>query len=204
MTVTALQPGVVACLDDMLSGVECADILDELRYAWWWGSPLVQSGPNGALVSRRSYRRTSSTTSEEWMGERTVQLLRRLEEDLERDVGVRRDHLERWQAVRYRRGERFDEHHDAGFFASDPHGERTNSVVVYLDSQLSGGAIYFPALHRRIQPRPGRVLVWPNLLPDNTPDPRMRHVACPARRAKTTLTVWERERCTRSTPSPRR
>jgi hypothetical protein len=204
MTVTALQPGVVACLDDMLSGVECADILDELRYAWWWGSPLVQSGPNGALVSRRSYRRTSSTTSEEWMGERTVQLLRRLEEDLHRGVGVRPDHLERWQAVRYRRGERFDEHHDAGFFASDPHGERTNSVVVYLDSQPSGGAIYFPALHRRFQPRPGRVLVWPNLLTDNTPDPRMRHVACPARRAKTTLTVWERERCTRSTPSPRR
>jgi len=204
MTTTALEPGVVMCLDDMLSGEECADILDELKYAWWWGSPLVQRGSDGALISRRSYRRTSSTTSEEWMGERTVQLLRRLEEDLHRAVGLRPDHLENWQAVRYRRGERFDEHHDAGFFASDSHGERTNSVVVYLDSQPSGGSIYFPALRRRIQPWPGRVLVWPNLLPDKTPDPRMRHVASPARRTKTTLTVWEREGRTRRTPPLRR
>jgi hypothetical protein len=134
VTTTALQPGVVTCLDDMLSGVECADILEELKYSWWWSSPLVQIGPDGALVSRRSYRRTSSTTSEEWMGERTVQLLRRLEEDLHRVAGLRPDHLEHWQAVRYRRGERFDEHHDAGFFASDPDGERTNSVVVYRQS----------------------------------------------------------------------
>ena len=74
MTTTALEPGVVTCLDGMLSGEECADILDELAYAWWWGSPLVQRGTDGALVSRRSYRRTSSTTSEQWIDERTVQL----------------------------------------------------------------------------------------------------------------------------------
>ena len=138
------------------------------------------------------------------MGERTVQLLRRLESDLHRAVGLRPDHLENWQAVRYRRGERFDEHHDAGFFESDAHGERTHSVVVYLDSQPNGGSIYFPALRRRIQPSPGRVLVWPNLLPDNTPDPRMRHIASPARRTKTTLTVWERQRRTRSKSPSRR
>jgi hypothetical protein len=204
MTATALPPGVITCLDDMLSAAECAEVLEELTYAWWWDSPLVQIGPGGALLSRRSYRRTSRTTSEEWMGERTVALLRRLEADLRRVVGLRPDHLEHWQAVRYRRGERFDEHHDAGFFFADPLGERTCSVVVYLDNQTSGGALYFPALRRRIQPKAGRVLAWRNLLPGDVPDPQMRHLACPARRAKTTLTVWERQRPTRNHAVTRR
>ncbi|MCW2651019.1 MAG: hypothetical protein JWR32_1995 [Mycobacterium sp.] len=204
MTVTMLQPGAIACLDDMLSAAECAEIAEELQFAWWWDSPLVQIRPNGVQVSRRSYRRTSRTTSEQWMGEHTLRLLRRLEDDLHHQVGLRPNHLEHWQAARYRRGERFDEHHDAGFFGSDPRGERTTSVVVYLDSQPSGGAIYFPALRLRIQPRPGRAVVWPNLLPDASPDPRMRHVACPARRGKTTLTVWERQRPTRNTAARRR
>ena len=203
MTTTALEPGVVMCLDDMLSGEECADILDELKYAWWWGSPLVQRGSDGALISRRSYRRTSSTTSEEWMGERTVQVLRRLEEDLHRVVGLRPDHLENWQAVRYRRGERFDEHHDAGFFASDPHGERTNSwsststASRAADRSISPLAPAHPAMART---RAG-VAQSPA---GQHPGSRMRHVASPARRTKTTLTVWEREGRTRRTPPPRR
>jgi hypothetical protein len=199
-----LPAGAVTCLDGVLTGAECRDVLDELEHAWWWESPLVHRGPNGVLVSRQSYRRTSTTTSEAWMGETTIRLLRRVERRLYRRFAVRPDHLEQWQAVHYRRGERFDEHHDAGFFGADVLGERTISVVLYLDDQPTGGAIWFPALRQRIQPQPGRLLVWPNLLPDGTPDPRMRHVACPARRGKTTLTVWERQCPTRvASPSKR-
>ena len=99
MTPMTLPPGAVTCLDGVLTGAECRDVLDELEHAWWWDSPLVHRGPNGALVSRPSYRRTSTTTSEAWMGETTIRLLRRVERRLHRRFAVRPDHLEQWQAV---------------------------------------------------------------------------------------------------------
>jgi len=194
----ALAPGEVTCLDRFLTADQCAELLDDLKYAWWWTSALVHVGADGALVSDTSYRRTSRTTSEEWLSPPSVRLLRRLERRLAERVGVDPDHLEMWQATRYRRGDWFDEHHDAGFFAADPWGERTTTVLVYLDANRDGGSTLFPTLGRRFQPEPGRVLVWPNLLPDGAVDPRMRHSARPARSVKTTLTTWARQRPTRN------
>jgi prolyl 4-hydroxylase len=192
-----LAPGEVTCLDGFLTGDQCAELLDDLRYAWWWASPLVRAGPAGTLVSGTSYKRTSMTTSEEWLSQSSVRLLRGIERRLAGRVGVDPAHLEMWQATRYRRGDYFDEHHDAGFFAGDPWGERTVTILVYLDAHRDGGSTLFPRLDRRFRPEPGRVLVWPNLLADGSVDERMRHEARPARAVKTTLTTWARQRPTR-------
>jgi hypothetical protein len=200
---SALTPGEVTCLDGFLSADECAELLDDLAYAWWWTSPLVRMAPDGTLASHTSYRRTSMTTSEEWLSDSSVRLLRRVEHRLAERVGVDPDHLEMWQGTRYRRGDWFDEHHDAGFFSGDPCGERTTTVLVYLDAHREGGSTLFPRLGRRFHPAPGRVLVWPNLLPDGSVDERMRHEARPARSVKTTLTTWARQRPTRI-PTPER
>ncbi len=107
---------------------------------------------------------------------------RAVEQRLATDLNVSADHFEPWQAARYRAGERFEEHHDSGFFADDRWGERTISVLIYLSDSPSGGSTYFPLLRQRFQPMTGRLLAWPDLLPDGSVDPTMRHTACPARR----------------------
>jgi prolyl 4-hydroxylase len=71
------------------------------------------------------------------------------------------------------RNERFDEHHDAGFFAMSEHGERTHSIVVYLEDHAEGGALFFPALGQRFRPRAGRLVAWCNFLADGVIDQRM-------------------------------
>jgi len=115
----AVAAGQVTCVDGFLNDRQCADLLDDLDHAWWWPSPLVRRGPDGTLVSGPSYRRTSMTTSEEWLGQRSRHILGQVERRLARRFGTDPDHLERWQITRYRRGQYFDEHHDAGFFGAD-------------------------------------------------------------------------------------
>lgn len=193
-----LATGVVTCLDGFLTASQCRELLEDLAHAWWWPSQLVCQDDQGTLVSGESYRRTSMTTSEEWMGESSRRLLRRIERRLARRVGVDPAHLEMWQATRYRRGQYFDEHHDAGFFAADRSGERTVTVLLYLDTAREGGSTLFPRLGQRFRPVAGRMLVWPNLHTDGSVDERMRHEARPARSVKTTLTTWARQRPVRT------
>lgn len=192
-----LRAGEVMVLDGLLGPTDCAELLDNLRYVWWWDSSLVGLGHDGSLMSRSSYRRTSRTTSEAWLGSESLAILRRLERRLTKAAGVRPDHLEMWQATRYRRGDWFAEHHDAGFFQNDPWGDRTTTVLVYLDGHGNGnggGGTVFPRLGVRFRPITGRVLMWRNLLADGTVDHRMLHEARPARSVKTTLTTWARQR----------
>lgn len=196
-----LRGSAVTCVDDFLDADESARIIDDLRHTYWWESPVIRLDRQSRLVSGYSVSRTSSTTDETWLSEESRELLRAVERRLAADFDVPVDHFEPWQMARYRAGERFDEHHDSGFFAGDRWGERTISVLIYLNDSPSGGSTYFPALRQRFQPVTGRLLAWRNLLPDGSIDPRMRHIACPARRVKTILSTWVRELPTRTTPT---
>jgi prolyl 4-hydroxylase len=196
-----LRSSTVTCVDEFLDAEECARITDDLRHTYWWESPVIRLDRRSRLVSGHSVSRTSSTTDETWLSEESHELLRAVERRLAADFDVPVDHFEPWQMARYRAGERFEEHHDSGFFAGDRWGERTISVLIYLSDSPSGGSTYFPALRQRFQPVTGRLLAWPNLLPDGSIDPRMRHIACPARRVKTILSTWVRELPTRTTPT---
>ncbi len=189
-----LEPGAVLCRDGLLTAEQCALLIEDLEFAWWWDSPLVRLGPDGALHSHTSHRRTSRTTSESWLGEEARAVVRALEQRLLGELGLPPANVEPWQLSRYRRGDHFDEHHDAGYFGADPSGERTTTFLVYLEGAAAGGSTWFPRLHQRFQPVPGRVLVWANLDADGSVDDRMRHVACPVRSRKTILTTWVRER----------
>lgn len=203
-TPITLRASTVTCVEDFLDADECARISDDLRHTYWWDSPVVHRDRQNRLVSTHSIGRTSSTTDETWLGEDSCELLRAIEQRLASDFDVPVDHFEPWQVARYRAGERFEEHHDSGFFGGDPWGERIISVLIYLSDSPSGGSTYFPALKQRFQPVTGRLLAWPDLLPDGSLDPRMRHVACPARRVKTILSTWVRELSRERVPSEER
>lgn len=196
-----LRAGAVTCVDEFLDAAELACLHDDLRHTYWWKSPVLRLHQHAGLVAGHSIGRTSSTTDETWLGGESQELLRAVERRLAPDLGVAVEQFEPWQVARYRAGERFEEHHDSGFFAGDRWGERRASVLIYLSDSPSGGSTYFPALGERFQPVAGRLLIWPDLLPDGRADPMMRHVACPARRVKTIVSTWVRERPTRTTPT---
>jgi hypothetical protein len=196
-----LRGSTVTCVDGFLDAQECAQINDDLHHSYWWESPVIRIDRQNRLVSGYSISRTSSTTDETWLSEESRELLRAAERRLAADFGVPVDHFEPWQLARYRPGERFEEHHDSGFFTDDQWGERTISVLIYLSDSPRGGSTYFPALRQRFQPVTGRLLTWPDLLPDGSIDSRMRHIACPARRVKTIASTWVRQLPTRTAPS---
>ena len=112
-----------------------------------------------------------------------------------RALGIDVARLEQWQALRYGYRTGFRRHHDAGLFASEPAGERTTTLLLYLHAPAVGGSTWFPNLHLSVEPRPGRLLAWHNLTPEGKPDPVMEHVARPVRKGrKVALTTWVRER----------
>jgi hypothetical protein len=200
-TSIVLQQGTVTCVEGFLSDAECRAIIADLRHTWWWASTVIRPDRNHRLVSAHSVSRLSSSTDETWLDEPGRRILRRIEHRLARSMGAQVNHFEPWQVTRYRAGERFDEHHDGGFFDGDRWGERTVSVVIYLTDSPKGGSTYFPHLGLRFQPIAGRLILWPNLHLDGSVDERLRHAACPARRVKMILSTWVRERPTRSIAS---
>ena len=104
-------------------------------------------------------------------------------------------HREEWQATIYERGGRFDYHHDSGYFDDDAAGERTHSVVLYLETPERGGETRFPLLDLSVKSLSGRLLIWSNLDFSGQSDPDMLHASAPVLKGrKTILVTWIRQR----------
>ena len=104
------------------------------------------------------------------------------------------------QGQRYDPGEYFKEHTD--WFApgtqeyathTDRGGQRTWTVMVYLNAVERGGDTLFRRLGRSFTPVPGMALAWNNLQADGTPNPFTLHEALPvAAGHKWVITKWFR------------
>lgn len=181
--------------DDFLEAPRCDAILAELEFAFWRPSTVYLEGGDGKRQYVYSRRRVSSTTSERWFTpplRRTIALIdRRIGRHLPQAPSCR----EEWQATRYEKGGRFDHHHDSGYFDGDAAGERTHSVLLYLDSPERGGETRFPLLDLSVKSVSGRLLIWSNLDWDGQSDPDMLHGSMPVLKGrKTILVTWIRQR----------
>ena len=106
------------------------------------------------------------------------------------------------QGQRYAVGQEFKAHTD--YF--DPQGEdffkycaaagnRTWTVMVYLNLPEAGGATRFKAVDKTIQPEAGKLVAWNNLRPDGSPNPSTIHHGMKVRAGtKYIITKWFRER----------
>jgi len=194
------RDGKLLWIDGFLSKQTCELVLVELEYAFWYPSTVANRRPDGAVASHYiSEVRTSESTDEEWF---TPELRRQIRE-VERRLATLLDYdplrYERWQATRYRRGEAFDYHFDAGPWAADSAGERTMTILIYLDAPQSGGGTHFKDQDIEIRAQAGRLVAWENLLRDGTRDPDMLHASMPVKRGvKTTLVTWIRQRVIRT------
>lgn len=74
-------------------------------------------------------------------------------------------------------------------------GQRTWTVMIYLNTVDAGGATRFKAIDKIVQPETGKLLAWNNLRVNGTPNPSTLHHAMKVRAGtKYVITKWFRER----------
>lgn len=74
-------------------------------------------------------------------------------------------------------------------------GNRTWTVMIYLNEPEAGGATRFKTIDKIVQPETGKLLAWNNRRPDGTLNPATIHQGMKVRAgAKYVITKWYRER----------
>jgi len=116
-------------------------------------------------------------------------------------TGLSPEHGEPLQGQRYAVGQEFKGHTD--YF--EPRGldydrycgvagNRTWTVMVYLNEPEAGGATRFKAVDKIIQPETGKLVAWNNRRADGTPNPATIHQGMKVRSGvKYVITKWFRE-----------
>ena len=111
-------------------------------------------------------------------------------------------HGEPIQGQRYAPGQEFKPHTD--YF--EPHGldyhthcalsgQRTWTVMIYLNEPEAGGATRFVEIGKTVQPETGKLLAWNNLMPDGQVNGHTMHHGMKVRAGtKYVVTNWFRER----------
>lgn len=117
-------------------------------------------------------------------------------------TGLDPAHGEPMQGQRYAVGQEFKAHTDyfepqGQDFAKycSVSGQRTWTVMLYLNEVEAGGATRFKAIDKMVQPEIGKLLAWNNLRADGSPNPSTIHHAMKVRAGtKYVITQWFRER----------
>jgi prolyl 4-hydroxylase len=74
-------------------------------------------------------------------------------------------------------------------------GQRTWTVMIYLNEPEAGGATRFKAVDKMVQPETGKLLAWDNRRPDGSVNPSTIHHGMKVRAGtKYVVTKWYRER----------
>ncbi len=117
-------------------------------------------------------------------------------------MGISPMHSEPIEAQWYDIGQEFKPHHD--WFPEDSpgfqdyvktQGQRTWTVMIYLNDVLEGGQTIFTELGLACDPKPGMALIWNNLNPDGTPNKATMHWGSPVKNGhKVIITKWFREK----------
>ena len=129
-------------------------------------------------------------------------LTRRIEAKITGLMGIDPDHGETIQGQRYAPGQQFKAHHDF-FYTSEPYweemdkvgGQRTWTVMIFLNTPDAGGQTFFSKAKVKITPRAGNLLTWNNLDACGEPNEQSLHQGCPVEAGvKYIITKWYRER----------
>jgi len=155
--------------------------------------PSTIADPNGDAAFR------TSETGDLFGGDPLVQ---RVEALLSGFSGLDPAYGEPLQGQRYAVGQEFKGHTDyfepqgADFerYCSVA-GNRTWTLMVYLNEPEAGGATRFKAVDKIVQPETGKLVAWNNRRPDGTCNPATLHQGMKVRAGvKYVITKWYRER----------
>ena len=175
---------------NFLNAEECAQVIAQIDAK---RRPSTVSDYNGDDAFR-----TSETCDLDGQDPLVVEIRRRITAltDLDPVYG------EPMQGQRYAVGQEFKGHTD--YF--EPTGEdyakycsvagnRTWTVMIYLNEPEAGGATRFKAIDKIVQPETGKLLAWNNRRPDGSVNPSTLHHGMKVRTGvKYVITQWFRER----------
>jgi prolyl 4-hydroxylase len=167
----------------------------------------------GAIIERIDRNRRPSTlanyngdagfrTSETCDLDGNDAVVRALDDKIAAFTRLDLDYGEPMQGQRYETGQEFKAHTD--YFEpqgvdyekyTSVAGQRTWTVMIYLNDVGAGGATRFKAIDKMVQPEAGKLLAWNNRRPDGSPNPSTIHHAMKVRAGqKYVVTKWFRER----------
>ena len=183
----------VAVIDRLLSADECRLLIASAR-------PHLKHSQTVDPATGRALKieiRTSSDASVDPLLETSA--LRVVQLRIAAAAGIDLPHAERLTVLRYAPGEEYRPHRDyvpPGSFERDQPlaGNRLRTICVYLNAVDAGGATEFPVPGLRVEPIPGRAVIFDNLHPDGRPDPDSLHAGTPVEAGEKWLaTLWIRQ-----------
>lgn len=133
--------------------------------------------------------------------EREDPLTRSVETYVSDLLGMDDNYSETMQGQRYQKGQEFKHHFDyfsvgEGYWQqeADKGGQRTWTAMICLHEAKEGGETDFPHLGTSFKPPVGAMLVWNNMRPDGTPNPKTLHAGMPVKKGiKHVITKWYRQ-----------
>ena len=160
----------------------------------------LDAGPIVAhLMAQAGVQKVPSPKLDLFAGDPVVQAVERR---LAMFTGLDPAHGEPLQGQRYAVGQEFKGHTD--YFEPtgidydrycSVAGNRTWTVMVYLNQPEAGGATRFKAIDKIVQPETGKLVTWNNRRPDGTLNPATLHHGMKVRSGvKYVITKWYRER----------
>lgn len=174
-------------ISNFLTTQECQDLIHAIN------GNLV---PSTVTIGSSDYR-TSRTCH---FSKEDMPLVSRIDQKLADLLSVDPRLSEPLQGQRYDPGQYFKEHTD--WFApgteefvthTNPGGQRTWTVMVYLNDVTQGGQTCFQYLDRCFTPTRGLALAWNNLKKDGSPNSLTLHEAMPVKEGnKWVITKWFR------------
>jgi prolyl 4-hydroxylase len=177
-------------LPDLLDEDECRYLI-ELMQRDLHPSGVMSEGPPDPTV------RTSRTCNLRGLRD---PLATEVELRICRLLGIDVSYAESLQGHLYQIGQEFKPHmdavdHGASHFASftQMQGQRTWTVMAFLNDVERGGGTRFPRLGQTFEPRRGMALIWNNLDARGAPNPYTLHQGLPVEAGyKAVLTLWFR------------
>lgn len=176
-------------LDDFLSPAQCSALMI-----------LIDAACNpSALFNAEAFQ--GYRTSDSCNLSPYEPIVRHIDLALSGLLGIDPKHGESLQGQRYQEGQQFKPHADF-FYIDQPYwldekargGQRTWTAMIYLDAPEAGGTTTFPHLGIQVQPKPGRLLAWNNMVEDGSPNNWTIHEGCPVvKGVKHIVTKWYRE-----------
>lgn len=175
---------------DFLDAKECEQLckmIDVVR------KPSGVLGPN----VDPDYRTSESGNLNAW-----DPFVQHIEGKIAKLMPIHPSHGETIQGQRYAVGQQFKPHHD--FFYTDQDywieqeksgGQRTWTVMMFLNEPEAGGQTAFPEAGVKIKPKTGNLLAWNNLTPAGYPNTYSLHTGMAVEKGvKYVITKWFRER----------
>lgn len=175
-------------IEDFLSKEECEYLINQIEANNQPSRVLEYSGSNVTSF------RTSSTSNLNPHDETVNKLKNRIAGHL----GLPLNRGECLQGQRYQPGQYFKPHNDS-FHGSSfqtqclASGNRTHTLMIYLNDVEEGGETSFHNLNKKVKPKAGKAVLWPNLK-NGQVDHTFLHEGCEVTKGvKYIITSWWRE-----------